>query len=167
MTTSVPTVSRLYRGSKVNVWHGMSQCLTPMRNHICQQQPRTSDTQQTSQPSPRLKSTRASCRHTDCNRNSWRMEQTSQSSSIKELGIRITTVTGEIKETSYIFQQISVTIQRGNMMSFIGSFNTDITITIIVMIVMIVIILMTRDRVLMILQWQKTLNSFSFIIIIK
>ena len=63
VTTSVQTVSRLYRGSKVNVWHGMWQCLTPMCNHICQQQPRTPVTQQTkSQPSPKLKSTRPSCR---------------------------------------------------------------------------------------------------------
>ena len=44
---------------------------------------------------------------------------------ITELGKRITTVTGKIKETSYIFQQVSVTIQRGNMLSFIGSFTTD------------------------------------------
>ena len=44
---------------------------------------------------------------------------------IKELGKRITTVTGEIKETSYIFQQVSVAIQRCNMLSFIGSFTTD------------------------------------------
>ena len=43
---------------------------------------------------------------------------------IAELGKRITTVTGEIKETSYIFQQLSVAIQRGNMLSFIGSFTT-------------------------------------------
>ena len=44
---------------------------------------------------------------------------------IKELGTRITTVTGEVRETSYIFQQISVIIQRGIMQSFIGSFTTD------------------------------------------
>ena len=44
---------------------------------------------------------------------------------IKELGKRITTVTGEIKETSYIFHQVSVAIQRGNVLSFIGSFTTD------------------------------------------
>ena len=44
---------------------------------------------------------------------------------ITELGKRITTVTGEIKETSYIFQQVSVAIQRGNMLAFIGSFTTD------------------------------------------
>ena len=44
---------------------------------------------------------------------------------ITELGKRITTVTGEVRETSYIFQQVSVSIQRGNMLSFIGSFTTD------------------------------------------
>ena len=44
---------------------------------------------------------------------------------IKELVKRITTVIGEIKEISYIFQQVSVAIQRGNMLSFIGSFITD------------------------------------------
>ena len=44
---------------------------------------------------------------------------------ITELGKRITTVTGEIKETSYIFQQVSVEIQRGTMLSLIGSFTTD------------------------------------------
>ena len=44
---------------------------------------------------------------------------------ITELGRRITTVTREIKETSSIFQQVSVAIQRGSMLSFIGSFTTD------------------------------------------
>ena len=43
----------------------------------------------------------------------------------KERGKCISTVTGEIKETSYIFQQVSVAIQRGNMLSFIGSFTID------------------------------------------
>ena len=44
---------------------------------------------------------------------------------ITELEKRISTVTGEIKQTSYIFQQVSVAIQRGNMLSFTGSFTTD------------------------------------------
>ena len=44
---------------------------------------------------------------------------------VKELGKRITTATVAIKETSYIFQQLSLAIQRGNMLSFIGSFTTD------------------------------------------
>ena len=34
---------------------------------------------------------------------------------IKELGKRITTVAWAVRETSYIFQQISVAIQSGNM----------------------------------------------------
>ena len=44
---------------------------------------------------------------------------------IKVLGKRITTVTEEVRETNYIIQQISVKIQIGNMLSFIGSFTTD------------------------------------------
>ena len=44
---------------------------------------------------------------------------------ITELRKHITTVIGEIKETSYVSQQVSVAIQRGNMLSFIGSFTTD------------------------------------------
>lgn len=40
-------------------------------------------------------------------------------------GNRITTATGEIKESSYTFQQISVAIQRGSMLSFRKSFKTD------------------------------------------
>ena len=74
---------------------------------------------------------------------------------ITELGKHVTTVTGEIKETSYIFQQVSVAIQRGNMLSFIGSFTTDtdkILKTIVVIIVMIIIILITRDSILKLLQ---------------
>ena len=44
---------------------------------------------------------------------------------IKERGKRITTVTGEERKTSYIFQQISVEIHIGNMLSFIRSFATE------------------------------------------
>ena len=44
---------------------------------------------------------------------------------VKELGKRITIITEEVRETSYIVQQVSVAIQRGNMLSFIGSFTTD------------------------------------------
>ena len=41
---------------------------------------------------------------------------------IEELGRRISKITGDPKETSYIFQQISVAIQWGNMMSIHASF---------------------------------------------
>ena len=44
---------------------------------------------------------------------------------ITELGRRMTEVTGEVKETTYLFQQVSVAIQRGNMLCFTGSFITE------------------------------------------
>ena len=43
---------------------------------------------------------------------------------IKELGKRITTVTGEVRDKLYLSASLSG-IQRGNMLSFIGSFTTD------------------------------------------
>ena len=55
--------------------------MTPMHNHTCQQQERTPDTQQTSQPSANSKVPEHLADqpvHTDCNRNSWRMEQPSK-----------------------------------------------------------------------------------------
>ena len=44
---------------------------------------------------------------------------------INELGKRITVITGDRKESNYLFQQISVAIQRGNMLSFERSFDTE------------------------------------------
>jgi hypothetical protein len=41
---------------------------------------------------------------------------------IKELGKRITLTTGDLKETSYLFQRLSVAIQRFNAIAFRGSF---------------------------------------------
>ena len=78
LTTSVQTVSRLYRGSKVNVLHGMWQCLTPMRNtssnnsHERRTHSRQVSRLQNSIIPEHLADPPV---HTDCNRNSWRMEQ--------------------------------------------------------------------------------------------
>ena len=44
---------------------------------------------------------------------------------LTELGERIFEITGEVKETTYLFQQVSVAIQRGNMLSFTRSFVTN------------------------------------------
>ena len=44
---------------------------------------------------------------------------------LTELGKRIFKITGEMKETTYLFQQMSVAIQRGNMLCFTGSFVTN------------------------------------------
>ena len=46
---------------------------------------------------------------------------------ITEIGRRITEVTGEVKESIYLFQQVSVAKQRGNMLCFTGSFVTEDT----------------------------------------
>ena len=44
---------------------------------------------------------------------------------LTELGKRIFEITGEVKETTYLFQQVSVAMQRGNMLCFTGSFVTN------------------------------------------
>ena len=44
---------------------------------------------------------------------------------LTELGKRNFEITGEVKETTYIFLQVSVAIQRGNMLCFTGSFVTN------------------------------------------
>ena len=44
---------------------------------------------------------------------------------LTELGKRIFEITGEVKEITYLFLQVSVAIQRGNMLCFTGSFVTN------------------------------------------
>ena len=44
---------------------------------------------------------------------------------IQELGKRITVCTKDPKETQYLFQQLSMAIQRGNAVSFLNTFSTD------------------------------------------
>ena len=44
---------------------------------------------------------------------------------IQELGKRITVWTKDPKETQYLFQQLSMVIQRGNAVSFLNTFSTD------------------------------------------
>ena len=41
---------------------------------------------------------------------------------IREIGRRTTTITGDAKETIYLFQQLSVALQRGNAVSFQSRF---------------------------------------------
>jgi len=43
---------------------------------------------------------------------------------LSDLGRRITSVTGDVREGSYLFQRISVAIQRFNCVCFKGSFVT-------------------------------------------
>ena len=42
---------------------------------------------------------------------------------LQEIGRRIEDETGDIKETAYLFQRVSVVIQRGNAISFAGTFE--------------------------------------------
>jgi len=44
---------------------------------------------------------------------------------IREIGRRTTTITGHAKETIYLFQQLSVALQRGNAVSFEITFTTS------------------------------------------
>ena len=40
---------------------------------------------------------------------------------VEDIGARITTVTGDKRETSHLFQSIGIAIQRGNIISILGS----------------------------------------------
>ena len=62
---------------KVNVLHGMWQCLTPMRNHICQHTIAT-NVGHAADKSKIPEHLADPSVHTDCNRNSWRMKQPSK-----------------------------------------------------------------------------------------
>ena len=44
---------------------------------------------------------------------------------IEELGRRITEAKEDPKETTYLFQRISITIQRGNALSFFNTFDRN------------------------------------------
>jgi len=44
---------------------------------------------------------------------------------VKEIGKRTTNITGDETETSYLFQQMSITLQRGNAVSFQSTFTTS------------------------------------------
>ena len=44
---------------------------------------------------------------------------------IEELGRRITEATEDPKETTYLFQRISITIQRGNALPFFNTFDRN------------------------------------------
>ena len=46
---------------------------------------------------------------------------TEASKFLQDIGRRFTEATGDIKETAYLFQQVSVAIQRGNALSIRGT----------------------------------------------
>jgi len=51
-----------------------------------------------------------------------------ESQFIKDLGKRLTLNTGDIRETAFLFQRLSTTIQRFHAVAFLGTFGEpDIT----------------------------------------
>ena len=44
---------------------------------------------------------------------------------VKEIGRRTTNITGDERETSYLFQQMSIALQRGNAVSFQNTFTAS------------------------------------------
>ena len=44
---------------------------------------------------------------------------------VQEIGKRITVVTQDSRETSFLFQRLSLALQRGNVVSFLGTFPTE------------------------------------------
>ena len=44
---------------------------------------------------------------------------------VQEIGKRITVVTEDSRETSFLFQRLSLALQRGNVVSFLGTFPTE------------------------------------------
>jgi len=44
---------------------------------------------------------------------------------VQELGRRMTAVTEDTRETTYLFQRLSVALQRGNAVSFHNTFTTE------------------------------------------
>ena len=44
---------------------------------------------------------------------------------VQELGRRMTAVTGDTRQATYLFQRMSVALQRGNAVSFHGTFTTE------------------------------------------
>jgi len=44
---------------------------------------------------------------------------------VREIGRRATSITGDVRESTFLFQQLSVALQRGNAVSFQNTFITS------------------------------------------
>jgi len=44
---------------------------------------------------------------------------------VQEIGRRIADITADNRETTFLFQRLSVALQRGNVVSFLGTFPSD------------------------------------------
>jgi len=57
-------------------------------------------------------------------RNGWNMHHQAIEL-VKEIGKRTTNIAGNERETSYLFEQMSIALQRGNAVSFQSTFTTS------------------------------------------
>jgi len=44
---------------------------------------------------------------------------------VQKIGRRATLITGEPRESAFLFQQLSIALQRGNAVAFLNTFNSD------------------------------------------
>jgi len=44
---------------------------------------------------------------------------------VQEIGRRATLITGEPRESTFLFQQLSIALQRGNAVSFLNTFHSS------------------------------------------
>jgi len=54
-------------------------------------------------------------------RNHWAVQL------VQEIGRRATLITGEPRESAFLFQQLSIALQRGNAVAFLNTFDSDQT----------------------------------------
>jgi len=129
-TTNAQMVSRCSRGHEESYSHGMSQFQIPMPIHISQTRRPWLGPQLTKRQAPRKPNTGnrpVANRHvfvpvaieTAETWNHIAVELT------QELGRRITAVIDDPRETGFLFQRLSVALQRGNAVSFRSTFTTE------------------------------------------
>jgi len=53
------------------------------------------------------------------NNNHWAAEL------VQEIGRRTTLITGKTRESTFLFQQLSIALQRGNVVAFLNTFDSD------------------------------------------
>ena len=60
-----------------------------------------------------------SCNDNNNNNNHWAFEF------VEEIGRRTTLITGDSEESTFLFQQLSIALQRGNAVAFLDTFDSD------------------------------------------
>ena len=124
---SVRTVSRCCHGQKANRWHGMYQYQTPMPTHLA-------DTATTAGAAADKAASNKEAKYKQLANSHIFVPLATQTAGtwnnravelVQELGRRMTAVTEDTRETTYLFQRLSVALQRGNAVSFHSTFTTE------------------------------------------